>query len=571
MRLAPTTPCAFAWAAICLCGCNYDQSVGDLADSLLDPEASALDTPGRQIAQGVYTDLELDASLAAGARLLALEHEDDESRLAVIPFEGGSTCHPGPATRFLRLASQIDVDLPPVVSYLGEVDDYRRGTLRFTNFDCDEILPPIEQSGLPQVLFPRTDPRGFLTLTGSGEVYFIDVFDLETTKVTENVRSGRVGVDHIWLMEEGTLVARNDEFEVDARFGEDVKELVLFGGLRESGEMEAAFIDGSSLYLTRGVDEDPELIAEDACNITDIGHSRAFAFESPCDEHRLTITFKDEVVRGETGDLVTVHLGENVVGLANVDLHWGNRFGAAVYTTNQDAGAKKGKLMVQSFGLSQDDVEPPEVIAEDARLDPARVVFLNSSAGVGTLATVSIVTGDDGHPRFEELRELADGVAQLPGVTVTSDLGVLVDYDGEVGSLALFSNNPEAEPEVVAHGVPVQRHARDSSTVRSAFVADFDGETGNAYLLEDGKTTRLGSNVLPGSLAFIQEPQGVAYMKRQSDSRPDVLVLYLLDAQLELPVHTSVSEYHALPWPSPGLLYSVSEGSERGIWFARAR
>jgi hypothetical protein len=260
-----------------------------------------------------------------------------------------------------------------------------------------------------------------------------------------------------------------------------------------------------------------------------------------------------------------------VVGLANVDLHWGDGFGAAVYTTNDEPDAQGGRLFVHSFGPDEDDVEAPEEIAENARLDPARVVFLDSRDGSGTLATVSITRDDDGRPEFDELSIIADNVAQLPGVTITSELGVLVDYDGEVGTLALFSHNPDTEPRVLAESVPIQRHARDSTTVRSAFVADFDGTTGTAYLLEAGERKRLGTNVRPGTLMFIQEPEGVAYIKEQGGSRPDLLVLYLLEAELELAVHESVVEYHSLPWPSAGLLYSVTEGSDKGIWFARAR
>src|SRR6187431_2190949 len=104
----------------CSVGCNIEGSVSGLADSLLDPEPSTIEGPGRRIAQGSYSDLELDASLSVGARLLALRHDKDESELAIIPFEGGEACHVGPATRFMRLASQVDVNLTPIVGYLGE-------------------------------------------------------------------------------------------------------------------------------------------------------------------------------------------------------------------------------------------------------------------------------------------------------------------------------------------------------------------------------------------------------------------------------------------------------------------
>ena len=102
-------------ALYCITGCNIEGSVSGLADSLLDPEPSTIEGPGRRIAQGSYSDLELDASLSVGARLLALRHDRGESELAIVPFEGGEACHAGPATRFMRLASQVDVNLTPIV------------------------------------------------------------------------------------------------------------------------------------------------------------------------------------------------------------------------------------------------------------------------------------------------------------------------------------------------------------------------------------------------------------------------------------------------------------------------
>jgi hypothetical protein len=285
----------------------------------------------------------------------------------------------------------------------------------------------------------------------------------------------------------------------------------------------------------------------------------------------LAILFKDELVGEKAGDLVVARLSENVANPTDVDLHWGTGFGAAVFVTHDQPGQRRGTLVMQSFGLSEDDLGEPEVLAENARIDAAQVIFLDYAMGSGTLARLAIETDDDGRPEFDELSVLADGVAQLPGVTVTSQLGVLVDYEDDLGNLALFSYDPKAKPVIVAHDVPVQRHARDSERVRSAFVADFNGETGTAYVLDDGDLQRLGEHVLPGTLSFVQEPESVAYLRKRPGSSVETLVLYLLEARLEIVVHDSVVEYHALPWPSPGLLYSVDRGSDQGVWFARAR
>src|SRR5688572_19332725 len=263
----------------CSAGCNIEGSVSGLADSLLDPDPSTIEGPGRRIAQGSYSDLELDASLSVGARLLALRHDREDSELAIIPFEGGDACHVGPATRFMRLASQVDVHLTPIVGYLGERTN-GQGTLHFVDFDCQEVMDPIEQVGLPQVLYPRGNATGLLTLSGSGMVYFIDVTKPEVRVVAENVRSGRVGNSHLWLIEEGTLLARNDRFDVEASYGSDVVEFALFSGLYAPGVTDAAYIEGGALFLASGTNGEPQKLADDACAVTDIGHAGAFAFYS---------------------------------------------------------------------------------------------------------------------------------------------------------------------------------------------------------------------------------------------------------------------------------------------------
>jgi hypothetical protein len=44
-----------------------------------------------------------------------------------------------------------------------------------------------------------------------------------------------------------------------------------------------------------------------------------------------------------------------------------------------------------------------------------------------------------------------------------------------------------------------------------------------------------------------------------------------MDPELEITLNDQVNEFHSLPWPSPGMLYSVDQGNSAGIWFARAK
>lgn len=551
--------------------CNIESGVGDLASSLLDPDPSTIEGPGRRVAQGSYSDLELDASLSVGARLLALRHDREESELAIIPFEGGEACHVAPADRFMRLASQVDVNLTPIVGYLTAHDDGRTD-LHFVDFDCREVMPPVEQVGLPQVLYPRADATGLLALSDSGIVYFIDVTKPEVRVVADNVRSGRVGNSHLWLVENGVLNARDDNFEVAASYGTDVREFALFSGLSDPSVTDAAYIEDSTLYLASGTSGKVLELAEDACNITDIGHSGAFAFYSPCESRRLAIAYRRQLAGLEPNEVRVAHLSDGAIDPRQIDLFWGDAYAAALFLVSDDSRATSGALLFQVFDAETGDPEEATEVETSAHIDTGGIVLVDYADGVGMLTAPRIENDDDGRPKFIKLEPLAEDVAQLPGVTVSSSVGVLGNFDAsaQTGDLLLFSNNLEADPETLARNVPVQRHARDTARQRSAFVADFDGATGTAYLLDAKKATALGDHVLPNSLQFIELPESVAYLANTS-KRERELTLYILQNKLEVRINQHVNEYHGLPWPSPGVLYSVDQGSQQGIWFARAK
>lgn len=554
-----------------LLGCNVEDSVGGLADSLLDPKTSSVDTPGRKIVAGSYSDLELDASLSVGARLLALRHDREDSELAIIPFEGGAACHVGPASNFMRLASQVDVNLPPIVGYVDETTS-AGGTLKFVDFACRELMSGLDDVPLPQVLYPRGNPTGFLALSQQGIVHFIDVVDQRISTVAQNVRSGRVGTTHLWLVESGVLIARNGDFEDVVRYGNDVTEFALFSGLQEQGVTDVAYVDGGNLYLGTEENAEPSELAQNVCNVTDIGQSGAFAFYSPCETRQLAIAMRPSLVGLEDEELAVVRLSESAVSLRFLDLFWGEGSGAALFLTGPTPNTDSGSLFWQTFDVEAGSAGEPELVMESAFLGTGSLVMRDYDGSLGALVNVVVEPDDDGQPELLSVVDLADAVAQLPGVTVSSSLGVLGNYDEsrKTGDLLVFSHDLERAPKNVAQGVPIQRHARDSARSRSAFVGDFDGATGTAFVLEDEVATALGKSVRPSTIQFLETPDAVAYLA-DAKGKHSALTLFLLEPELEVVVHDEVNEFHSLPWPSPGVLYSVSDGADQGIWFARAK
>ena len=562
--------CLLAAAPLTL-ACNIEGNVGGLADTLLDPEPASIDSPGRKIVSGQYSSLELDASLSVGARLLALRHDREDAELAVIPFEGGDACHVSDVQRFLRLASQVDINLPPIISVLGNLQD-GRGTLRFIDFGCQEVMPALEDVSLPQVLYPRSAPTGFLALSGSGTVHFLDVVERKVSTVAENVRIGRVGSKYLWLVEQGELLARDDKFDVKLRYGTDVQDFALFSGLKEQGVTDVVYLEAGTVYLAAGGADEAVALADDACSITDVGHSGVFAFYSPCAARRLNLAYKASLAGLDDADIQVTALSEQTIDPRQIDLFWGDGYGAALFITNADGASDRGDLTLQVFDAETSEAETATVLESSAHIGTGGVVRVDYTGTSGTVMRAVVEVDDDGRPQLASLDPIAEGVAQLPGVTISSSLGVLANYDDSAatGELVLFSYDLDEPPTRLAQGVPIQRHARDATRQRSAFVADFDGETGMAYMV-DGKTvTPLGQGVLPGTLAFVEMPNAVAYLSNR-DGRKNALTLYLLEPETEAVVNVGVNEFHGLPWPSPGILYSVSEGADPGIWFARAR
>src|SRR5690606_24137965 len=129
-----------------------------------------------------------------------------------------------------------------------------------------------------------------------------------------------------WLIESGELIARDANFEAAARYGSNVQEFALFSGLQRQGITDAAYIDAGNLYLVTGIDGEPIQLAQDACGITDIRHSGAFAFYSPCDSRRLTIAYKKGLVDTEDDEISLVHLSPPHIDPDQLDLVWGDGY-----------------------------------------------------------------------------------------------------------------------------------------------------------------------------------------------------------------------------------------------------
>ena len=69
----------------------------------------------------------------------------------------------------------------------------------------------------------------------------------------------------------------------------------------------------------------------------------------------------------------------------------------------------------------------------------------------------------------------------------------------------------------------------------------------------------------------MDEPEALIYLAQEDEGKPASLRAWLLNDQLELMISPSVDEYRLIPWPSPGILYSVASGPDAGIWLSKSR
>src|SRR5690606_42018524 len=95
-------------------------------------------------------------------------------------------------------------------------------------------------------------------------------------------------------------------------------------------------------------------------------------------------------------------------------------------------------------------------VLPDTRVRRAQI-YTDWDGTSGTLMAPRYTTRE-GRSVFEGLDLVASRVAQLPGGDATSGRGVLVDFDGSVGTLARFTRLSSGEFERVelASGLPIQ-------------------------------------------------------------------------------------------------------------------
>ena len=119
-------------AAPALIACDFETAG---LETLLDPDPSYLNAPGKRLAAGRFSELEIDGTDASGAAVLALK---DEQELSIVPFSGGGGCSVRRAAGSYRLSLPSRSSTSDTVScpLSKRRTSLASGLLRFADFGC---------------------------------------------------------------------------------------------------------------------------------------------------------------------------------------------------------------------------------------------------------------------------------------------------------------------------------------------------------------------------------------------------------------------------------------------------
>lgn len=547
----------------------------DLGDSILDPNAALLDRPGRRLVQGSYSGLVVDGSLEDGGRVLAYHHDEGKIRLAIVPFLEGTPCDYTPAVAFERISSKVDLDLDAMVAVQTSGESGGLGSIHFIDFSCQERMPALLDSYLPRVPFPSKSPRGVLMTTGTADLYLIDAMKREQILISSGVSQTAVNGSELWTVEDGALVVRDQDLAVLDSFGENVRGYLFGPGGKDSDHLY--FLDDNGLSgwsETGGV----RSIVDDACSPFMLT-PQVLAYFSPCAERRLMLEAPAQTMGLASKGRVTVRGPDNVLLQTSPIVRFGFEEGPSriLALKSGDPTASSGTLVSLDIPKKPELDDDGFVIASEQELgDDFSMIgtdlFRNYSAGSGDLY---VLREDEDHVILD-VALVEKNVALLPGASAFSDRGVLADFDREsrVGRLAVIDNGKSStDIELLTKRVPVQSFPTEAETGEAAFVGEFDLKTnsGKAFLLRKGKPKAVADSALLGTLRFLEQPRALVYLSQSSRPSGTELHAYLIESGIDLLVQDGVTEYRGLPWPAPGILYSVWEGDNAGIWFSKAR
>ncbi|MCH2110344.1 MAG: hypothetical protein MK135_13560, partial [Polyangiaceae bacterium] len=329
--------------------CDLGQGLVDVGGALGNPEAALLDAPGRRLTEGDFSQLTIDGSQQNGGYVLALHETENGSEAWCQPYLNGAGCSVSPAVDFSRVSSKVDIELPGIFAVQEDRNAQGRGKIRFLDFDCQDVLPALENSSLPRIEFPQTTPRGVFSLGEDQSLNFIDPKNRIIEKIATKVTLARVADDYLYTIEGEQVVVRDENFKEILRAGEQVEDITTTGG----SALTLAFRDTNGLSVWSPAFEEPKLVMQAGCGLETIS-SNAISTYSDCDTKTATIITTGANLLNVRTRLFALELGEGVPELNQLTLPSSSSDSRLYYIGRQLAGATSGELIMSR--LTKDDL-----------------------------------------------------------------------------------------------------------------------------------------------------------------------------------------------------------------------
>ncbi len=572
--LSPSLPrltCLGLAAACSLVSCNLNDGLRNLGSSLLDPENTQLDVPGRQLLKGKYQQARWDPAIDDAGLLHALTLED-EPHLILLTASNTAQCDAGRADGlFVTIRTHKFGRL--LISYLvspqGDVRDYF-----FHDENCTEVLDPLR--GVAPV--PVVWNSGLVFLDSDGQLLLLSGEGKVVTLAEQVTQFAVEYGSSLWaLSEQGELWRRDSDADNSTPFATEVKTF-HYSDTRLIVEDESAV---SSFDFIKD-----KVFAEACAPLPLSANFSSFSVEYPCgsDQRWRLTAFSPE----ENWQQVRLpeHLGRSsAIGSLTRD----SRAEIALLKPNENS-PDWSSLHLAHYPLDETTAEP---LPEAAESPIASQQLLEEVVCSGSVCLTSPESGGRVFS-LESFYGRSESSKPLPSPLLSDVLAVDTSKSFCPGLLVLSGPSESStltclpkdggDPLSVVEGLqlPLQPQLRMKLNILLLMNSrELDGQLYTGIVTDGGDLRELevlpelkigervlASEVIPTSAFPLPGIRGFAYLKAGSKNE---LRAILTDSDLDFHVHDNVSEYDIVDWPTPGLLYTVTSGDDAGIWFAKVR
>jgi hypothetical protein len=559
---------AYAGLFLALSGCDPTSGLADAADAALPNEKRYFDGAGTQLVQGpwsrVVVDLNVDTLYHVGAR----RTDDREPTFHLFGADAQSGCQvsPNAGTWLMGKPAAAPFRLLPFVE---DLDERGRGTLRFTTLDCEVQDLAIEDAGPPS---PGLLDHGYLVPTKEGYT-FADPWSGESRELAAKLSRVLLWDDSVLLWADDTLKSFSAELEPGSKWGNTP---VAVFNVRNDFLVEDA--DGlHRVTLNDSLEINAESVLEGACHLQQAGGASWdeqgvwLVLEQPCGNPKPNIVHLDT----ETFEILdTIELPFEADARQMRARVPNPEEGDAVplrvlYLTDVDADGL-GTLWFWQAGA-------------DAAVEVANRGSLASVSLVPTpgewLGTAHVNYQKIGsYDAYDWIRLRSDGTSEVIAEHVVRNASsgeLLVNFDGVAGDLPEFDDDSY---RVVAKALPPYSGAVTSYAGERHYarVAHFDGVSGRVLLGTEAKDPSawdaLAEGVPPDSPRFAWFMPALLFIEGWDPAtKTGSLVAYNYELDARTTIAERVSSFDLTTYPWDGVIYTVPQGKQRGIWFSKAK